>query len=128
MSHDDLEKLETLEINSSFDYELEGSYYCYIISNEKEMDKYKKILKNNLINYHCEDISDKVIRSEYDISYIKNHIDEDNYFIYDMFIEDFEIWLRNNLDIDIILDIINVKGMSGLREIDKQFLKDNHNL
>jgi hypothetical protein len=122
----DLEKIASLDVDSSFDYEDGEYYYCYVITSELEIYKYKKILENNIIAYVCENISDNIIKNEYDISYIKDYIDEDNYFIYNIFLEDLDNWIYSHLDIDIILDIINSRGISSLREVDKRFLKENH--
>ena len=122
----DLEKIASLDVESSFDYEDGEFYYCYVITNEIEINKYKKILESNLIAFKCENISSKIIKNEYDIKYIKNHIDEENYFIYNIFLEDLDNWIYSNLDIDMILDMISSHGISSLREVDNRFLKENH--
>ncbi len=122
----DLEKIASLDVDSSFDYENGQFYYCYVITSEIEVNKYKKILENNLIAFKCENISDKIIKNEYDISYIRDYIDEENYLLYNIFIEDLDNWIYSNLDVDTILDMINSHGMSSLRDIDKKFLKENH--
>lgn len=126
ISDTDLEKIASLDIESSFDYESGEFYYCYVITNEIEIKKYKKILENNLIAFKCENISNKILKNEYDITYIKNHIDEENYFIYNIFLEDLDKWIYSNLDVDIILDMINSQGISSLRDVDKLFLKENN--
>ena len=120
----DLDKISNLDIESSFDYEKDEFYYCYVLTSEIEIKKYKKILENNSISFKCQDISISIIKNEYDITYMKEYIDAENHFIYDIFIEDIDKWIYNRLDIDIILDMISAKGMSGLRDIDRTFLKD----
>jgi hypothetical protein len=127
--HDlDLEKIANLDIESSFDYEKDDSYYCYIITNKIEIEKYKNILEKNYIGYYCKDISEELLKNEYDISYIIDYLDDNNYYLYDIFLDDLDRWIYSNLNIDIILDIISAKGMDSLRGIDKKFLKDNYKL
>jgi len=120
----DLDKIASLDIESSFDYEKDGLYYCYVITTEIEINKYKKILEKNLINFSCEDVSEIILKNDYDISYIKNYLDEDNHYIYEIFLHDLERWIYSKLDIDIILDMISFKGINSLRQVDKRFLKD----
>jgi hypothetical protein len=122
----DLDKIANLDIESSFDYEKEEHYYCYVITTEIEIKKYKKILENNLISFVSEDISDLLLRNEYDISYIKEYLDEENKFIYDIFLEDLDKWIYNRLDTDIVLDIIVNKGIKSLRSVDRLFLKEHY--
>jgi hypothetical protein len=122
----DLEKIANLDIESSFDYEKDDSYYCYIITNQIEIEKYKNILEKNYIGYSCKDISDKLIKNEYDISYIIDYLDDNNYYLYDIFLDDLDRWLYSNLDLDTILDMISAKGINSLRDIDRKFLKDNY--
>lgn len=122
----DLEKIANLDIESSFDYEKEDSYYCYIITNQIEIEKYKNILENNYIGYSCKDISEGLIKNEYDISYIIDYLDDNNYYLYDIFLDDLDRWLYSNLDLDTILDMISAKGINSLRDIDRKFLKDNY--
>lgn len=120
----DLDKIASLDIESSFDYEKDGLYYCYVITTEIEINKYKKILEKNLINFSCEDVSEIILKNDYDISYIKNYLDEDNHYIYEIFLHDLDRWIYSKLDIDIILDMISFKGINSLRQVDKRFLKD----
>lgn len=126
ISDSDLDKIATLDIISSFDYEKEEFYYCYIICNDVEIKKYKKILDENYINYSCEDLSEGILKNEYNIYYIKEYIDNDNYYLYEDFIECIEEWIFENLDLDIVLDLISLNGMNNLREVDRKFLKENY--
>jgi hypothetical protein len=126
ISESDLEKIASLDIESSFDYEKDECYFCYIITNQIEIEKYKKILEKNYIGYTCKDISEYIIKNEYDIDYIGDYLDENNYYLYDIFLDDLDTWIYSKLDLDIILDIISAKGMNSLREIDRKFLKDNY--
>ncbi len=126
VTESDFEKISSLDIESSFDFENGDFYFCYVISNEIEITKYCKILEKNLISFKCENISDAILKNEYDISYIKNHLDEDNNLMYKVFLKDLDKWIYSNLDIDTILDMINLNGMKSLRKVDKKFLKNNH--
>jgi hypothetical protein len=80
ISESDLEKIASLDIESSFDYEKDECYFCYIITNQIEIEKYKKILEKNYIGYTCKDISEYIIKNEYDIDYIGDYLDENNYY------------------------------------------------
>lgn len=120
----DLDKIASLNIESSFDYEKDGLYYCYVITTEIEINKYKKILEKNLINFTCEDVSEIILKNDYDISYIKNYLDDDNHYIYEIFLHDLDRWIYSKLDIDTVLDMISFKGINSLRPVDKRFLKD----
>ena len=122
----DLDKIANLEIESSFDYEKDDLYFCYVITNEMEIEKYKKILEKNYIDFDCINISNLVLKNEYDLSYIKNYIDSENYYLHDMFIEDLEQWIYDNLDLDLVLDMISYNGIDSLRPVDKKFLKNNY--
>jgi hypothetical protein len=120
----DLDKIASLDIESSFDYEKDGLYYCYVITTEIEINKYKKILEKNLINFTCEDVSEIILKNDYDISYIKNYLDDDNHYIYEIFLHDLDRWIYSKLDIDTVLDMISFKGIDSLRPVDKRFLKN----
>ena len=43
ISESDLDKIASLDIESSFDYEKDGLYFCYVVTSEIEINKYKKI-------------------------------------------------------------------------------------
>jgi hypothetical protein len=122
----DQDRIANLYIESSFNYEKDDLFYCYVLTTEIEIRKYKKILTSNGITHTFGNVSDKIIKNEYDISFIKDYLDDENFFIYEIFLEDLEKWIYNRLDIDIILDIISTKGIDSLRAVDKQFLKDKY--
>ena len=56
----------------------------------------------------------------------EDHLDFENYYIYEVFLEDLDKWIYSKLDLDIILDMISSKGIDSLREVDKRFLKENY--
>jgi len=122
----DQDRIGNLDIESSFNYEKDDLFHCYVLTTEIEIKKYQKILNTNGITHTFDNVSDLIIRNEYDISFIKDYLDDENFFIYEIFLEDLEKWIYNRLDIDIILDIISSKGINSLRAVDKQFLKDKY--
>jgi hypothetical protein len=126
ISNLDLEKIAELDIESSFDYRIDDFFYFFVITSKIEIQKYLKILDKNLINYTFENLSDLIIKNEYDFTYVLEYLDDDNEVIYEIFMDDLNKWIYSNLDIDIILDMISSKGMISLREVDKKFLKDNY--
>jgi hypothetical protein len=126
ISNLDLEKIAELDIESSFDYRIDDFFYFFVITSKIEIQKYLKILDKNLINYTFENLSDLILKNEYDFTYVLEYLDDDNDVIYEIFMDDLNKWIYSNLDIDIILDMISSKGMISLREVDKKFLKDNY--
>ena len=125
ISDNDKEKMSSISIITSFDYEDEYNNYVsllLILPNEKE--KYKKILDDNIIPYICTDITQNVIRNKINLSKkllkFTNNYNEVEYF---NFINKINEWISSKLDIDIVLDIINEYGINSLRDIDKEFLK-----
>ena len=121
-----MEKIAELDIESSFDYRIDDFFYFFVITSKIEIQKYLKILDKNLINYTFENLSDLILKNEYDFTYVLEYLDDDNEVIYEIFMDDLNKWIYSNLDIDIILDMISLKGMTSLREVDKKFLKDNY--
>ena len=124
LSEIDKEKVADLETDATFDYEDEfGNYNCFLIISEIELEKYQKILDSNNIPYLCKDISKNVVKNDINLSkkLIKytNNINEN---LYHYFINKVDDWITQNLELDIILDMINEKGINSLRKIDKDFL------
>jgi hypothetical protein len=114
-----------LNTESFFDYEDElNRYTCYLIATPIDVDKYLKILNNNLIEYEFFDLSQPILRNEIDLEIIEDFLDSTNYFKYDFFMDDLYNWIYLNLNIDIVLDRINEVGMDNLREVELNFLKN----
>lgn len=114
-----------LNTESFFDYEDElDNYICYVITTPLELDKYDKILKNNLIEHEYIDLSNPVLNNEINLDYLENKIDNNNYFKYDFFMDDLDTWIYSNLEINIVLDRINEVGMESLKDVEKKFLKN----
>ena len=117
-----------LNTESFFDYEDDlDNYICYVITTPLELDKYDKILKNNLIEHEYIDLSNPVLNNEINLDYLENKIDNNNYFKYDFFMDDLDTWIYNNLEINIVLDRINEVGMESLKDVEKKFLKNYNN-
>jgi hypothetical protein len=126
----DYEKDAISELNaeSFFDYEDElDNYVCYIIATPIELDRYIKILKNNLIEHDYKDLSKSVLRNEINLEYLEDKLDSQNYFKYDFFMDDLNSWIYDNLEIDIVLDRITEVGMNSLKDVEKNFLKNYNN-
>jgi hypothetical protein len=125
LSETDKEKIINIESEATFDYEDENkNYTCYLLIESSELEKYKKVLDYNLIAYLCHDISQSVIKNQINLEKIlKKYITSKNERDYYFFIKTVEDWIISKLDLDMVLDMINEKGIKSLREIDKQFLK-----
>lgn len=118
------EAISELDAEGFFDYEDNNIYCCYVISTPIEVNKYSKILTNNLIIHECLDLSKDIIYNKIDVEYeLEDKLDEKNLFKYDFFLEDINSWIYNNLEIDIVLDRINDVGIDSLKQIEKDFLK-----
>jgi hypothetical protein len=126
----DYEKDAISELNadSFFDYEDElDNYVCYVITTPIELDRYVKILKNNLIEHDSSDLSKKILKSEIDLDELEDKLDSSNYFKYDFFMDDLNSWIYDNLEIDIVLDRITEVGINSLKDVEKNFLKNYSN-
>ena len=125
LSDNDKEKVSNLDTVSSFDFEDEyQNYTCYILMSPNEFEKYKKILDDNIIPYICTDIAQSVIKNNINLEkklfkYTNNYNENS----YHEFIKKLNDWILSNLDLDIVLDMINEKGVDSLRKVDKDFLE-----
>ena len=126
LSDNDKEKIANLDTEASFDFEDEHqNYVCYSLMSSNETEKWKNILDANLIPYICHDISLNVIKNNINlekklIKYTNNYNENS----YHEFINKLNEWIKSNLDLDTVLDMINEKGVDSLRLIDKEFLKN----
>lgn len=120
--------ISELNTESFFDYEDElDNYTCYVITTPTELDRYLKILKNNLIEHEFLDLSKKVLNNQINLELLEDKLDSNNYFKYDFFMDDLESWIYDNLEIDIVLDRITEVGMDSLKDVEKNFLKNYNN-
>lgn len=129
LSDIDKEKIADMEAFSFIDYEENGNYSFFIISEPTEIKKYKNVLDENLIDYKDKDVSIEILNGSLKVDdYISvNTIISFNALKYSFFIDDLNEWIYNNLDIDTILDRISLVGIKSLTEIEKEFLK-NYNI
>ncbi len=120
--------ISELNTESFFDHEDElNNYICFLITTPLELDKYLKILKNNLIDFEFYDLSKEVLNNKINLEDLENKLDSTNYYKYDFFMDDIESWIYDNLEIDIILDRITEVGIDSLKEVEKNFLKNYNN-
>ena len=120
--------ISELNTESFFDYEDElNNYVCFVITTPTELDRYLKILRNNLIEHESTDLSKPVLKNEINLELLEDKLDSNNYFKYDFFMDDLEIWIYDNLEIDIVLDRITEVGMNSLKDVEKNFLKNYNN-
>jgi hypothetical protein len=120
--------ISELNTESFFDYEDElNNYVCFVITTPTELDRYLKILRNNLIEHESTDLSKPVLKNEINLELLEDKLDSNNYFKYDFFMDDLESWIYDNLEIDIVLDRITEVGMNSLKDVEKNFLKNYNN-
>lgn len=127
LSDHEKEKVANLDAESFFDYEELDKYVCFIICTPIEIQKYTKILTDNLIAHQCDNLSKSLLKSKFipEIE-LKDKINNLNSIKYNFFEKDLETWILENLDIDTVLDRISEVGMDKLTSIEKTFLKDYH--
>lgn len=127
LSDHEKEKVANLDAESFFDYEELDKYVCFIICTPIEIQKYTRILTDNLIAHQCDNLSKSLLKSKFipEIE-LKDKINNLNSIKYNFFEKDLETWILENLDIDTVLDRISEVGMDKLTSIEKTFLKDYH--
>ncbi len=126
LSEHEKENISNLESEYFFDYDdLNDNYVCIIVTSYIEIKKYTNILKNNLIEYTISDLSTDIISGEIDLEILlKDNFISTNQIKFSIFIEDVNLWILKNTNIDIILDRISRVGMSNLKEVEKDYLKN----
>jgi hypothetical protein len=122
----DAEKLETIYLinfHLCLDYIEGDDYSLFIISDEHGIDNFKIFLDDNKIPYICNDVSNKILIGKLDIKQtIYDNLDEFNCEISDLFLEEIDNWIYQNINIDIILDKISEKGIQSLTDVEKKYL------
>jgi hypothetical protein len=123
LSDVDKERVSEMNTESFFDWEEGGKYNCILITTPSEVNKYLEILNSNLINCQLIDVSLDILKSKINIiNEIKDKVKGNNLVKYEFFVDDLNQWIKENLDIDIILDRISEVGLDNLSEIEKEFL------
>ena len=119
------EKISSLESESFLDYDdLDDNYVCIIITSYTEMKPYLNILKNNLIEHTVNDLSKDIITGKIDLEVLLKDNFSTNQIKFSIFVEEVNKWILKNTNIDIILDRISQVGMSKLKEVEKEYLKN----
>jgi len=104
---------------------IDGGYTLYMIIRPIELNRYLKILDNNLINYSVLDISEEILNGLDLENKLKSYINIINSTKWIKFKSKITQWCLENLDIDIILDRINIVGsVDKLSQIEKKFLEN----
>ncbi len=125
MTENDRIALVNLKFDASFDYEDRlGNYNMYLLTTTMQYEKFKEILDNNIILYVSRDLSHQLLYNRFDLNHLKKNLELEQRKLYELFIDRLDEWLLENLEIDIVLDIINDKGIKKLRKIDKKFLEN----
>jgi len=125
LSEYDKTTIAKLSVIATYEYYTDGVYLIFLLMKENEIETYENILEVNNISYICKDISMDVIYNTFDIeSFLKNTYESVNFRDYYIFIEDVKRWIISELNVNLILDRINLYGMSNLRELDYTILNN----
>jgi hypothetical protein len=120
------DKISSIEVESFFDYDDDDDKYNFIlITTHIEIDKYVSILKNNLIIFELNNLSQGILNGKIDLEYLlKDKYLQTSKIKFNTFIEGINFWIFENTDIDTVLDRISQVGMSNLKEVEKDYLKN----
>jgi hypothetical protein len=124
------EKLTISSMNpdSFFDFNDKERYTLYLIFSPLDIEKYSKILDNNLIEHTTEDVSERVLENKLCVeSSLKPFVNALNRFRWNTYKAKLDQWIYDNLDMDLVLDRIGQCGMNGLRPVEKKFLRNFQN-
>lgn len=121
--------IATMTPDSFFDFNNnEGYYILYLIFSPMDVERYSKILQNNLIDHSISNISDEVLCNEFSVDTIlKPFVNALNRFRWNSYKDKLDDWIYDNLDMDLVLDRIGQCGMDGLRPVEKKFLRNFQN-
>jgi hypothetical protein len=126
LSEIDKERISDLQATAFFDFDDDkDNYQFFIIIDGVEFKPYKRILDENLIEHQIENVSQKILTSNFDAEkYINKFVNPMNSIRFSSFVEDLNDWIYKNLDIDMVLDRISEVGFTSLRKIEKDFLEN----
>ena len=114
--------------DSFFDFNDKEHYTLYLIFSPLDIEKYSKILDNNLIEHTSEDVSEKVLENKLCVeSSLKPFVNALNRFRWNTYKAKLDQWIYDNLDMDFVLDRIGQCGMDNLRPVEKKFLRNFQN-
>lgn len=125
------EKVEIASMtpDSFFDFNDNNSKYrLYIIFSPIQIERYSKILDNNLIEHTISNLSDSILENKFCIdSEFRPFTNALNRFKWNSFKIKIDDWIYDNLDMDLVLDRIGQCGMDNLRPVEKKFLRNYQN-
>jgi hypothetical protein len=124
LSDIDKEKISNINSEAFFDFDEDDRYNFLIVVDKVEFTSYIRILNDNLIPFELKDISEDILKGNFDIESILEK--SNNPLRFSFFLDYLDEWVYSNLDIDRILDRISEVGIGKLRKIEKEFL-DNYN-
>ena len=120
--------ISSMNPDSFFDFNDKERYTLYLIFSPLDIEKYSKILDNNLIEHTSEDVSEKVLENKLCVeSSLKPYVNALNRFRWNTYKAKLDQWIYDNLDMDLVLDRIGQCGMDGLRPVEKKFLRNFQN-
>ena len=120
--------ISSMNPDSFFDFNDKERYTLYLIFSPLDIEKYSKILNNNLIEHTSEDVSEKVLENKLCVeSSLKPFVNALNRFRWNTYKAKLDQWIYDNLDMDLVLDRIGQCGMDGLRPVEKKFLRNFQN-
>jgi hypothetical protein len=100
------------------------NYNMIIVTEPNEIDKLTKILTSNYIIHFSKDITEEILTNKLSIKQVVYEKGVENLDLYEKFKEKLNKWIFDNLELDIVLDLINEKGIENLREVDRKFLEN----
>jgi len=113
--------------DSFFDFnDNESIYRIYLIFSPIQIERYSKILDNNLIDHTVYNLSDSILENKICIdSELRKFVNALNRFRWNSFKDKLDQWIYDNLDMDLVLDRIGqCGGMANLRAVEKKFLRN----
>ena len=120
--------ISSMNPDSFFDFNDKEHYTLYLIFSPIDIEKYSKILNNNLIEHTSEDVSERVLENKLCVeSSLKPFVNALNRFRWNTYKTKLDQWIYDNLDMDLVLDRIGQCGMDGLRPVEKKFLRNFQN-
>jgi hypothetical protein len=120
--------ISSMNPDSFFDFNDKERYTLYLIFSPLDIEKYSKILDNNLIEHTTEDVSERVLENKLCVeSSLKPYVNALNRFRWNTYKAKLDQWIYDNLDMDLVLDRIGQCGMDGLRPVEKKFLRNFQN-
>lgn len=125
LPENDRTKLAEIQFIATFDFlDIHNNYHFLVLTEKLQIDKYLKILIDNLILHFAHNITQKVLKDQIDLKKFEKTISKSNKVLWKNFRTKIEEWMLLNQDLDNVLDIINQKGIEKLRDIDKKFLEN----